>query len=271
MPRRCRPLLGTFVEIEADSEAAIEAGYAAIATVHRLMSAHEPDSDLSRVNRFAHRDPVEVDGWMALVLERALFWAKESEGAFDSVRAGKAAIESAYLPLHQGQPQAEAAHWSWLELQGRSVRLLKPGCIDLGGIAKGFAVDKAIDALRRAGVDRGFVNAGGDMAGFGPRPWSVQVADPVTRSARIELALDDGALATSAILEGGWAHLPRADRRWFSATVRARYAMDADALSKILFSGSSRIGHCLQLARATGLRIARDGSIEEFSREMVAA
>jgi len=271
MPRRCRPLLGTFVEIEADSEAAIEAGYAAMATVHRLMSAHEPDSDLSRVNRFAHLGPVEVDAWTALVLERALFWAKESEGAFDPVRAGKAAIESGHLPRHPGQAEPAAAHWSWLELQGGSVRLLKPGCVDLGGIAKGFAVDKAIEELRRAGADRGLVNAGGDLAAFGPRAWPVQVADPVSRSPRIEIELDNEALATSAVLDGGWAHLPGADRRWLSASVRARWAMDADALTKILLSGSPRAHRCLDLARASALRIAGDGSIEQVGREVAAA
>lgn len=271
MPRRCRPLLGTFVEIEADSEATIEAGYAALATVHRLMSAHEPDSDLSRMNRFAQLGPVEVHAWTALVLERALFWAKESEGAFDPVRAGKAAIESGYLPLHSGQPEPAAAHWSWLELQGRSVRLLKSGCIDLGGIAKGFALDKAIEAMRRAGADRGLVNAGGDMTVFGPRPWPAQIADPLTRSPRIEIALDNEGLATSAVVDGGWAHLPGADRRWLSASVRARSAMDADALTKVLLSGSPRAHHCLDLARATGLRIALDGSIEEVDREMIPA
>jgi len=264
MLSRCRPLLGTYVEIEATSQAAIEAGYAAIATVHRLMSAHEADSDLSRVNCFAHLGPVQVHPWTALVLERALFWAKESEGAFDPVRAGRAAIENGYLPRHPGQPEPVAAHWSWLELQGRSVRLLKPGCIDLGGIAKGFAVDKAIEELRRAGADRGLVNAGGDMAAFGARPWPVRIADPLTRSPRVEIALDNEALATSAVVVG-------ADRSWLSASVRARSAMDTDALTKVLLSGSTRAHHCLDLARATGLRIACDGSIEEVSGEMIPA
>ena len=271
MLRRCRPLLGTFVEIAADAETAIEAGYAAIAAVHRLMSAHEPDSDLSRVNRFAHLGPVKVAAWTALVLERALFWAKESEGAFDPVRAGKAAIESGYLPRHPGQGEPAAAHWSWLELQGCSVRLLKPGCIDLGGIAKGFAADKAIEALRRAGADRGLVNAGGDMAVFGAEPWPVRIADPLTRSPRIEIALTNEALATSAMLDGGWTHLPEADRCWLSASVRARSAMEADALTKVMLSESPRTHHCFDLARATGLRIASDGSIEELGREMVSA
>ena len=271
MHKRCRPFLGTFVEIEADSEAAIEAGYAAIASIHRLMSAHEPSSDLSRLNRFAHLGPVEVDAWTASVLERALFWAKESQGAFDPLRAGKAAIESGYLPIHPGQPEPVASHWSWLELQGRSVRLLRPGCIDLGGIAKGFAVDKAVEALRRAGAELGIVNAGGDMAAFGPQLCPAQVPDPLSSLPRVEIMLDNEALATSAVLDGGWAHLPGADHYWSSATVRARSAMDADALTKVLLATSSRADHCLSLARAQGLRLGCDGSIEEIGRDLVAA
>lgn len=270
MARRCRPFLGTFVEIEAHSEAAIEAGYAAIAEVHRLMSAHEPDSDLSRVNRLAHLGPVEVHPWSAIVLERALFWAKGSQGAFDPLRAGKAAIESGYLPLHPGQPKPAAAHWSWLELQGSSVRLLKPGCIDLGGIAKGFAVDKAIEALRWAGADHGLVNAGGDMAAFGPRAWPVQIADPQTRSPRIEIVLDNEALATSAIIDGSGVHLPRGSP-WTSVTVRAANACDADALTKIAWTAPSNLSELLARAGASALAMLADGRIEEIGREAVAA
>src|ERR671933_2863876 len=114
--RRCRPLLGTFVEIEADDGAAIDAGFAAVERVHRLMSAHEPDSDLSRINRFAHVKAVEVHGWTSIVLERALFWARESEGAFDPVAAGKSALEAGLLPPQADQPRPEASHWTWLEL-----------------------------------------------------------------------------------------------------------------------------------------------------------
>src|SRR5437870_12383606 len=98
--RRCRPLLGTFVEVAAEREEAIEAAFAAVSQVHRLMSAHEPDSDVSRINRFAHLRPVAVHEWTARVIERALFWSKRTEGAFDVVRAGKAALERGLMPRH---------------------------------------------------------------------------------------------------------------------------------------------------------------------------
>ena len=270
MLRRCRPLLGTFVEVSAEDEGAIEAAFAAIERVHRLMSAHLPDSDVSRINRLAHVQPVEVDDWTALVLERALFWSKESGGAFDVVSAGKSALEGGLLPRHADQPRPIAAHWTWLELQGRIVRLLKAGCIDLGGIAKGFAADRALEALRKAGAVRGLVNAGGDMAAFGDA-WAAEIVDPRTRLPVAEVDMQDQALATSALVDGERLHLPAADRRWISASVRAATAMDADALTKVLLSGSAEIAHCLELGRAEGLRIGADGSVEPVVGEALPA
>lgn len=269
MPSYCRPLLGTFVEVTSDREDAIEAAFGAIERVHRLMSAHEPDSDVSRINRLAHLSPVEVDPWTALVIERALFWSKESEGAFDIVRAGKEALESGLIPRHADQPQPLAAHWSWLEVQGNKVRLLKSACIDLGGIAKGFAVDKAIDALRKAGAAFGLVNAGGDIAGFGPREWPATVVEPRNRQPAVEIGLVNAALATSSILSDEIDHLPGRNLDLVSASVEAKKAIDADALTKVLLSGSPATKHCLALADAQALVILADGtvqSVEAFAK-----
>jgi FAD:protein FMN transferase len=266
---RCRPLLGTFVEITA-CESAIEAGFDAIDRAHRLMSAHEADSDLSRVNRLGHEAPVEVDAWTAAVLERALFWSRQSEGAFDVVAAGAAAIASGYLPLHHGQPRPIAAHWTWVEICGRTVRLLKPACIDLGGIAKGFAVDRAVAAMKAAGCATGLVNAGGDIAGFGPQPWPVQVVQPTDRRAIANVAVSNGAIATSAVLpDGRSSHLPRLAGDRVSATVCAPSAMDADALTKIVLSGSPASVRCLDVAEAQAFVVDRSGSIRavEAGRE----
>lgn len=261
MLRRCRPLLGTFVEVVADDIAAIEASFAAIEIVHRLMSAHESQSDVSRINRLAHVEPVEVHEWTARVLSRSVFWSKCSDGAFDVIRAGKSAVNRGLLPLHVDQPTPEAAHWSCLELQGAVARLAKPGCVDLGGIAKGFAVDRALDALRGSGARRGFVNAGGDMAGYG-QAWPAVIVGPRRREAVAEVSLENEALATSTLLGDSFHHLPSADERWISASVRAPVAMDADALTKVLLSKSAKVERCLELAGANGLRIAGDGSVE---------
>ena len=269
---RCRPVLGTFVEITADCEAAIESAFRTIGRVHALMSAHEPESDLSRINRFAHERAVDVDPWTASVLERALFWSKQSEGAFDPIRAGKSALERGLFPTHPGQPGPEACHWSWLEITGTSIRLLKPACIDLGGIAKGFAVDRAISTLKASESALGLVNAGGDIAGFGPQPWPIQIVEPESRRAIANVAICNGAVATSAHLPGGRAdHLPDIDSRLVSATVCAPSAIDADALTKIVLSGSRFAARCLRLADAQAFVLGANGEIRAIQPERQAA
>lgn len=266
MLKRCRPLLGTYVEIAADREDAIDAAFAAVGQVHRLMSAHEPDSDLSRINRSAHQRPVEVHSWTARVLERALYWARQSEGAFDVVQAGKSAIERGLVSRHSDQPRPEASHWTLLQLQCRSVRLLKAGCIDLGGIAKGFAVDRAIDALGRAGCEHGLVNAGGDLRGFGAEPWPVTIVDPLSRRPVAALELTDEALATSAGLPNDGSldfdHLGGANPRWISVSVVAPTACDADALTKLVWSANVDVRPLLAVVGAKALVIRNDGTVE---------
>lgn len=269
--RSCRPLLGTFVEIDCDCGEAIDAGFAAIVRVHALMSAHEPDSDVGRINRLGHLGPVEVDHWTMLVLERALAWSKRSAGAFDVVRAGKSAIERGLLPRHADQPMPEASHWTWIEAHGRTVNLVKAGCIDLGGIAKGFAVDRAVAAMRRAGASSGLVNAGGDLFAFGPVRRPVTVVHPRTRRPLVELELRDSALATSALqVEGSGDHLP-AGAEWISVSVRAQSACDADALTKLAWARLAGLGDMLGGCGAQAFGIRANGSVEDFATQSLAA
>ena len=264
MLRRCRPLLGTFVEIAAERESAIEAAFAAVTRVHRLMSGHEDESDVSRVNRAGHRTPVLVDGWTAAVLRRALFWWKQSGGAFDVLRAGYSAVTGNRLPRHADQPMPTAQDSSTLELHDHLVRLHEPATIDVGGIAKGFAVDRAIDALRAYGAAAGFVNAGGDMSGFGPG-WPVEINDPVCGIPKAEVLLTNRAIATSALVDGAMEHICNWEERWTSATVCAATAMDADALTKIVLAGSPRTPECLAQATAEAFCFNHDGTVEPIS------
>lgn len=274
MLKRCRPLLGTFVEISAECEAAVGHAFAAMERVHRLMSAHEPDSDVSRINRFAHCEPVEVHGWTRAVLERGLYWSKASDGAFDVVRAGKAAIASGLLPRHADQPIPQAAAWPQLEIKGRLVRLLSPGCIDLGGIAKGFAADQAIEALASAACRSGLVNAGGDMRAFGTERWPVAVVDPLSRRSVAEVELIDNALATSAGLTDDCGSL-RFDHlggegEWVSVSVRARSACDADALTKIVWQTGHRAARLLESVGAAAFALTGDGRIKAVGQDAAA-
>jgi FAD:protein FMN transferase len=252
------------VEIAAERESAIEAAFGAVTRVHRLMSAHQYESDVSRINRAGHRTPVLVDGWTAAVLRRALYWWKQSDGAFDVLRAGKSAVGGNRLPRHADQPMPTAGDSSTLELHDHLVRLHEPATVDLGGIAKGFAVDCAVDALRAYGTAAGLVNAGGDMRAFGPG-LPVQINDPVYGIPRAEVLLTNRAIATSALIDGTMEHIYSWEERWTSATVCAATAMDADALTKIVLTGSPKTPKCLAQATAEAFCLNRDGTVEPIS------
>jgi len=261
--RRARPLLGTFVEIAvagapvAAMEAAAEAAFAAVATVHRLMSFHDPDSDVSRLNREAASDAVRVHDWTYRVLETAVELNRRSAGLFDIAVAP--ALQSLGIQL----------------LPGHHVRFAHPGAkIDLGGIAKGFAVDCAIAALRRHGMTDALVNAGGDMAIFGPRGHVVDIRDPRRPDRPMcQVALRNAALASSAgrfdparsgevgdtaVIDPATALPVRAVR---GATVRAPSCIIADALTKVVMTAGEAAAPILEHYGAHTLFMSAQGGI----------
>jgi thiamine biosynthesis lipoprotein len=200
MATRCRPLLGTYVEITAPgaTNAAIEAAFDAVAHVHRLMSFHEAMSDLGRLRRAAADSIVAVDRETALVLRFAGELRVVSGGVFD-VGVGRRLVEAGFLPADGlGSLDDYPGDGGDIEvLDDTHVRLRRRTLIDLGGIAKGYAVDRAVEVLMAAGVAEGLVNAGGDLRVFGPR---AQVAGLRDADGRIQqtVELRDGALASSA-------------------------------------------------------------------------
>ena len=140
------------------------------------------------------------------------------------------------------------------------MRLERPACLDLGGIAKGYAVDLAIAAMRHAGAADGLVNAGGDLRVFGDQPRSIVVPDPLSRQPLVMIAIENAALATSAGLPGAadrldFGHLPRAALDWISVTVRAQTACDADALTKIVWAQGANAADLLRDHQAEALVI----------------
>src|SRR5712692_1235337 len=143
--RRARPLLGTFVEIAVAgqtfdaAEAAVEAAFAAVATVHRLMSFHEAGSDVSRLNRGAASGPVRVHDWTYQVLEAARDLHRRSGGMFD-ISVAPALQRLGLLPGVPGLSARGGAHAIQLLPENRVGFADPPANTDLGGIAKGFAV-----------------------------------------------------------------------------------------------------------------------------------
>lgn len=262
MMRRAQPWLGTLVDItlapDADPAAAV-AAFAEIALVHRLMSFHAADSDVSRFNRAAVGDVIEVNRHTWSVLQLADQVALASGGCFN-VACAPLLVEWAYLPAPLAPAPACIAAMRHYELaaEGR-VRKSCAAWIDLGGIAKGYAVDLAIRALERHGVGSACVNAGGDLRVIGPCAWPVSVRaprDPAAIGARLELR--HAALATSANyfsakrLDGGLAVSALVDGRDgraltdpVSVTVRAPSCAVADALTKVVMASGDAQHPCI--------------------------
>lgn len=274
--RRCRPLLGTFVEIQAlgtnaaELEDAIEAAFLAIAEVHRLMSFHNPKSDVWRMNQEAHSRPVRVHPWTWRVLKSVQEFSRDSNSIFD-VTMARQLVKWGYLPrygVHLG-----GGSWRDIILEATCrVRFRRRLLIDFGGIAKGFAVDRAVEVLKRKRVVAGIVNAGGDLRVFGLGSQFVHLRHPARpkRAAGV-VRLRERAIATSGIY---FAHTKNRHRRvspmldgrtgrgacdLISVTVAAANCMTADALTKVVFALRERAAPLLARYSADALLLEQGG------------
>lgn len=229
-----RPLLGTFVEIatEGDSSrdcAAVAAAFAAIERVQRLMSFHDPRSDVSRINAARRGEQIRIDEETYAVLLAARAIGDLSNGAFDIAMA-PALVHRGFLPAPADggeiPPLSPPTNYRELELlPASSTRWRRKGWIDLGGIAKGYAVDRAVDTLVSQGVQSGLVNAGGDLRCFGKsQPLYLRAPDDPS-SLRLVGCLRESAAATSA----GYFRM-RAGSRPAAGQLASARSLDVDAL-----------------------------------------
>ncbi len=249
--RRARPLLGTLVEITAEGAAdilpaAINAAFASIEQVQRLMSFHDLKSDVSRINGARPGQAISIDAHTFRVLTFARRLSDLSEGVFD-VTIARALVEKGFLPERPREMMpADITYLDLDLLPGKRAHWRRKGWIDLGGIAKGYAVDCAAAALRAHGVATGIVNAGGDLRCFG-NAQPIYIRHPNAPTMLMHLGwLTDAALASSAgyfagIDIGGRRIDPLVDPRrghcvsWdASISVAACDGMTADALTKVI-------------------------------------
>ena len=258
-----RLLMGTVVEIEANhldlsiAKPAVEAGLERMVEVDRLMSTFRPDSEISLVNRLAATLPVSVGEETFGVLTEAKRIGLMSGGALDVsihplMQLWHRTTEQGRLPSSREIEAALGlvAHSDLsVDPNNRCVRLRHQGMgIDLGGIAKGYAVDLAAESLKKSGVQSGLVDAGGDLRVVGQNRdgglWRIGLRHPLEPSRLLlSVLVKNEAVATSGnyfcyftVGERQYGHLlhPRtgtpADSA-LSATVIARSAMRADGLA----------------------------------------
>lgn len=271
--RRKVPTMGTLAEVAVagrdpdGARRAVEAALDQLRLVDRAMSRFDDDSEVGRVNAADPGRPVRVSPGTARVLEAALRWAEGSGGRFDPCLGAASEawrVERRREPLAAGEARRWASEglWRTLELDrsagAPAVRLHRPeAALDLGGIAKGYGVDRAVQALRRHGVRDALVSAGGDLYALGTSedgdPWEVGVRDPSDPARTLQtLRISDRAVATSGDYEAGFDHGGRRYHHLLdpatgeprrtpvhSLTIAADDCMTADAAATAAF-GTSR-------------------------------
>jgi thiamine biosynthesis lipoprotein len=219
--RRSVPAMGAVADLavvhrdERYAHAAMDAAVREIRRVEARMTRFRPDSDVGRANRFAAADGVPVSAETALVLAAALRWAEATDGGFDPALARVVDLWDV-KHRHAPPPAAEVRRMAGrrlyraLDLDAGAAPRVRFGDrdvqLDLGGIAAGYGVDRAVAVLREWGVRDGYVNLGGDIYALGVsedgEPWRVGVRSPVDPDALVgSVALSDRAVATSGDYE----------------------------------------------------------------------
>ena len=259
-----RQTMGTFARllvVAPDREAAensLDAAFAVFDRVEALMSDYDPDSQISRVNRDAYHEPVAVDGQVFEVLSAALEYSRLTDGAFDItvgpvVQLWRDARQGGQAPTPEAIARArENVGYRYLELdpETQTVRFGRDGMLlDVGGIAKGYALDRAAEAMRQAGALGAMIDIGGDIVCFGQAVggrdhWLIGLQDPdEDGNLLLRLKIDDRAVATSGdyrrfvvVDDRKHSHIinpatAEATGALASVTIIAATAMHADALA----------------------------------------
>jgi thiamine biosynthesis lipoprotein len=286
---RSLPVMGTTAEISvlhADARYAQDAMHAALRELQRVelaMTRFSPASDIGRANALAGRERVAISPETAFVVQSALAWAGTTNGGFDPALARVVDlwdVKRRHIPPAQQQVQRLAGRqlYRHIDVGERSVFVREADAlIDLGGIACGYGVDRAVAVLREWGITNGYVNVGGDIYALGHNaegePWRVGVRSP-DDAARLltTIELSDAAIATSGDYEQGFTfggrryhHImdpgiaePRITAT-HTVTVVADRAIDADAASTAVFGLSRPVAERILKLRAPSSRIVATG------------
>ncbi|WP_084005541.1 FAD:protein FMN transferase [Gilvimarinus polysaccharolyticus] len=254
-------------------------------------SPYQDSSDLSQMNRAAAKrhaaDPLPISPEMSRLLDKSLYYGRLTDGAFDITYASLAR----YYDYRAGKQPSDAQreqllpaidyHHVKLDNVAHTVYYSQPQVyVDLGGIAKGYAVDRAIELLRSAGVQHASVSAGGDSRVLGDRrgrPWMVGIKQPRgAEGVAITVPLTDSAISTSGDYEryfigaeGEWIHHiinPRTGKssgELASVSIIGPDGFDTDALSTSVFVLGADKGLALinQLPAFDAILITRAGKV----------
>lgn len=270
-------------------QSAIDAAFTEIKRIDALMNIYDVNSEASKVNVSAGSKPIAVSQDMITVLERSLQFSEMTDGVFDVTIGPLTTLwgigkKGDYVPPADEIAKARSlVDYKKLTIDpaAKTVMLEKPGMmLDLGAVAKGYAVDRAIDILKQHGITSALVNAGGDIRVIGSRPngeaWRIGIQHP-RRSEEIaaKLALTDwDTLVTSGDYQRffekdgvRYHHIlnpktgrPAIESETISVTVGTTNSLDGDILSTVLFLLGPDAGNKLlsQLPQTDAIWITQD-------------
>lgn len=213
-----KAIMGTTIRVElwhSNSEIrknSIKQVFEEMERINKLMSPYIEDSQLSMVNRYAFDYPVVVNEELFSVIKVSLDYSELTNGAFDITFASVGYLYDYRKKIRPSDDEIIKAksfiNYKYIVLDASqySVSFLKQGVkIDLGGIAKGYAVDQSIKILKQMGIEHALVSAGGDTRLLGDRkgrPWLVAIRDPASKEkAIVMMPLQNEALSTSGDYE----------------------------------------------------------------------
>jgi thiamine biosynthesis lipoprotein len=273
-------------EDRAKGDAAITSVFDDMKRIDRLMSTWKEDTEISRVNREAGKHPVKISAELFRLLQESVQYSELTHGAFDITYASVGYLYDFKRHIHPDQAAIAAAlpginfRHMVLDPKKLTVFFSRPGMrIDLGGIAKGYSVDRGIQILQKQGITRAMVNAGGDTRIVGDRfgkPWWVGVRDPDHEGKTfLKLPLTDTAFSTSGDYERyfdedgkRFHHIidPRTGdsaRKCRSVTVISGNATRTDALTKSVFimGPEEGIAFINTLPDVDAVAVAPDGKV----------
>jgi thiamine biosynthesis lipoprotein len=248
--------LGTFVTVTVvhpDSGEAISGVRAAFDEVHRihhLMNSHQQSSEVGALNREGYYEDASDD--TRHVIQKANSISERFEGIFDItvlplLKLWEENVSKDKIPTDaEISERLELVNYRNIFIEGRNIRFRKQGMgITLAGVAKGYAVDKAIEALSRSHIKHALVNAGGDIRAIGGKgeniPWRIGIRDPRNKNRIITtVELYDQAIATSGTYRRSFSDIlnPKVGKPAqgvLSSTVITKTAMDADMFATCLF------------------------------------
>ena len=261
--------MGTLAEITVpgpdskEKQTAIDKAFDEIKRIEKLMSVHLKDSEVSHINKMAGGEFITVSPETANLIRAGIRWGEISQGSFDisvgplvklwDFDGGRKIVPDAKL---LGEA-ASLVNYKNILIDGNNVLLQFPVmALDMGGIAKGYAVDQAVAVLKKNGVSAAIVNAGGDLMAYGTRqsgqPWTIGLQHPrkpeeISASFTAESSGSGTAAATSGdyqkffiLGDVRYHHIldPESgmpQRGVASATVTAPTVMQADALATAVF------------------------------------